>query len=88
MNPILLFPGTRVSPKVPRLADVISAGGILDTLVDSRQPSWFLHGVLRALVLFTSSELNVHPFLACVFGGCDFFDNPSHSCRILRERVV
>jgi len=88
VNSIFMYPGTRVSPKVPRLADVISAEGILDTLVDPRQPSWFLYGVLQALVLFTNSQFNVHPFLVYVFGGCDFSDNLSHSCRILREGVV
>ena len=47
-----------------RLADVISAEGVLDTLVDPRQPSWFLYEALRALALFTSSEfqLSYHPF--------------------------
>ena len=66
---IFLFPKIRVSWKVPRLADVISVEGVLDTLVDPRQPSWFLYGALRALVLFTGSEFNVHPFFAYVFDG-------------------
>ena len=56
-----------VSLKVSRLADVISAEGVLDTLVDPRQPSWFLYGALRALALFTSSEFSA---LVYVFEGC------------------
>ena len=38
---------------------MMSAEGVLDILVDPRQPSWFLYAALLALVLFTSSELNV-----------------------------
>lgn len=57
------------SPNAPRLADVISAEDVLDTLVDPRQPSWFLYGALRALALFTSREFSVHQFLAYVFDG-------------------
>jgi hypothetical protein len=41
---------------VLRLADIVSAEGVFDTLVDPRQPSWFLYEALRALALFTSSE--------------------------------
>ena len=53
------IPGDFVSLKVSRLADVISAEGVLDTLFDPRQPSWFLYGALRALALFTSSEYHL-----------------------------
>lgn len=57
---ISVFPGC-VMLIVPRLADVVSAEGVLDTLVDPRQPSWFLYGALRALALFTSSEFQCSP---------------------------
>jgi len=57
------IPGDLVSLKVSRLADVISAEGVLDTLVDPRQPSWFLYAALRALALFTSSEFNVFVYV-------------------------
>lgn len=64
-----LVSGDVMSHREPRLADVISAEGVLDTLVDPRQPSWFLYGASRALALFTSSEYSVHPFLAYFFDG-------------------
>lgn len=47
-----------------RLADVVSAEGVLDTLVDPRQPSWFLYGALRALALFTSRKELYKRFLS------------------------
>ena len=46
-----------------------------DTFADPRQPSWFLHGAIRPLGLFTSSESNV---LVYVFEGyMRFSDNLS-----------
>ncbi|KAF9648584.1 hypothetical protein BDM02DRAFT_3115205 [Thelephora ganbajun] len=47
-----------------RLADVISAEGVLDTLVDPRQPSWFLYGALRALALFLGRKELYKRFLS------------------------
>lgn len=73
------------SLKVPRLADVISAEGVLDTLVDPRQPSWFLYGALRALALFTSREFKI-PFLAYVFNS--YTDTVAHSGKELYKRFL
>ena len=78
-----------------RLADIISAEGVLDTLVDPRQSSWFLYGTLRALTLFTSSEFGIHSSPAYVFGVTvnpiflvTFLARVSHSGKELYKRFL
>lgn len=51
----------------------------METLVDPRQPSWFLYGALRGLALFTSSEFGVYLPLAYVLRGNVLF-SLTHPC--------
>ena len=77
--------------KASRLVCVISAEGVLDTLVDSRQPSLTLRGALRALALFTSSEFGVHSFLltfSMATAVYDFSDSLSCLRFTFKERTV